>query len=88
MPTRKEDPGFSLGPPIDLDDDISQFDLDDAEEGRVGAGGPDDDGKSSKSLCVTLILAIFLGTLGMDWFYLGCGNMRWVYFTFVIIVQL
>jgi hypothetical protein len=58
-------------------DDSDSEDYEDLERGkRTGGAGPDDnpEEKSDRSLLFTILLAIFLGIFGFDWFYLGYRN--------------
>ena len=75
MAVRKDD---TSGPGKFVFGDDSDSSDDDAERGKVGGAGPDDDpeAKSDKSRLLTIILAIFLGVFGFDWFYLGCRNTK------------
>jgi TM2 domain len=61
-----------FGDGSDSDDD------DNVEKGKGVGTGPDDNPevKSDRSLLITILLAIFLGIFGFDWFYLGYRNTK------------
>ena len=52
------------------DSDISDFILED------GTKADRNEIQDPKSKTITLLLAILLGFLGVDWLYLSCGNSK------------
>ncbi len=67
---------FTLGDDDDDSDPVSAFIFGDPEKGPASGGEGEGEERSTKSLLITVLLAVFLGTFGLDWFYLGCGNTR------------
>ena len=77
---RKASRVFTLGDDDDDDSDpVSAFIFGDPEKGPASGGEGEGEERSTKSLLITVLLAVFLGTFGLDWFYLGCGNTRYIY---------
>jgi hypothetical protein len=70
---------FTLGDDDGDDSDpVSAFIFGDPEKGPASGGEAEGEERSTKSLLITVLLAVFLGTFGLDWFYLGCGNTRYI----------